>query len=137
MTNYTRGRQTEYEIRDSLRECGYEAIRTAGSHSPIDILGWNDFEILFNQIKRVKFGNKFYPSPTEINRFKNLSIPSNGSKWIITRIDSGKGKKVEWTFQCIQPQIEKQLFIGQTIYDHPLMKYYESKGIKYSMITNK
>ena len=133
MTNYTRGRQTEYEVRDLFGICGYEAIRTAGSHSPVDILSWNSLHLLFNQIKRVKVGNAFYPTPAEIKRFKDLVSPDNTSKWIITRMDGSNSKEVEWRFQCIKPEtIIKDGKVYKSFH-HPLIEYFKSKGIKYSI----
>jgi len=38
-TNYERGRKKEYRICEKLREEGFDIVqRTAGSHSPIDII---------------------------------------------------------------------------------------------------
>ncbi len=38
MTNYTRGVRLEREVQDIFRKAGWEAIRTAGSHSPFDVI---------------------------------------------------------------------------------------------------
>lgn len=37
-SNYVRGRSFEYEVMDILRKAGYSVARTAGSHSPFDII---------------------------------------------------------------------------------------------------
>jgi len=37
--NYVRGRTKEYKIRNALIKAGYDIVqRTAGSHSPIDVI---------------------------------------------------------------------------------------------------
>jgi len=52
MTNYTRGRALEYEIRDRLREDGYQTFRTAGSRGVADIIAIKPGQILYVQAKR-------------------------------------------------------------------------------------
>jgi len=36
--NYVQGRNFEYEVTKIFKEKGFEAIRTAGSHSPYDVI---------------------------------------------------------------------------------------------------
>ena len=53
---YKKGRRKEYALCDDLRQQGYDIVqRTAGSHSPIDIIAIHRFtkKILFIQSKRV------------------------------------------------------------------------------------
>lgn len=38
MNKYQKGRRFEYEVIKLFKDNGYEAIRTAGSHSPFDII---------------------------------------------------------------------------------------------------
>ena len=38
MTNYERGVRLEREVQQIFKNAGYEAIRTAGSHSPYDVI---------------------------------------------------------------------------------------------------
>lgn len=38
LTNYQRGRNKEYRIVDYYRERGWIAFRSAGSHSPFDVI---------------------------------------------------------------------------------------------------
>lgn len=38
MTNYKRGVRLEREVQHIFKEKGWEAIRTAGSHSPFDVI---------------------------------------------------------------------------------------------------
>ena len=52
--NYIKGRRKEYKVCDELKECGFEIVqRTAGSHSPIDIIAIDieTHQILFVQCK--------------------------------------------------------------------------------------
>jgi Holliday junction resolvase len=52
-TNYTKGREVEYLARDLLVAKGYQVIRSAGSHSPIDLVAWREKgHPLFVQVKR-------------------------------------------------------------------------------------
>lgn len=49
---YQRGRAAEYKVRDALKEMGYiYSIRSAGSHSPVDLLVSNLHTILAVQVK--------------------------------------------------------------------------------------
>jgi hypothetical protein len=36
--NYITGRRFEYKVRDLWKDRGYRAVRTAGSHSPYDVI---------------------------------------------------------------------------------------------------
>lgn len=52
MTNYSNGRAREYEVRDLLTGNGYQVMRTAGSHTPIDLIAFKHGEpILCVQVK--------------------------------------------------------------------------------------
>lgn len=54
-TNYTKGREVEYLARDLLIAGGYQVLRSAGSHSPIDLVAWQDTgHPLIIQVKRNK-----------------------------------------------------------------------------------
>lgn len=54
-TNYARGRAFEYRVRDYLITLGYVVLRSAGSHTPIDLIAiFGDGEILFVQCQRRK-----------------------------------------------------------------------------------
>ncbi|WP_433681934.1 hypothetical protein [Nocardia sp. CA-119907] len=52
MTNYSRGRAFEWEIRDQLREDGYQCYRCAGSRSSVDVLALKPGQIVYVQAKR-------------------------------------------------------------------------------------
>lgn len=51
-TNYERGRSFEYKVQNDLRAHGYTTIRSAGSHSPADIVAVKSGVLLFVQCKR-------------------------------------------------------------------------------------
>jgi Holliday junction resolvase len=54
--NYRRGRGKEYRLMGMLREKKYDIVfRTAGSHSPIDVIGIRKGEIIFIQSKPKRF----------------------------------------------------------------------------------
>ena len=52
-SNYSRGRDTEYLAREMLIRHGYQVVRSAGSHTPIDLVTWQDGgHPLLIQVKR-------------------------------------------------------------------------------------
>jgi len=52
-SNYSRGRDTEYLARNLLVLHGYQVVRSAGSHTPIDLVAWQDGgHPLLIQVKR-------------------------------------------------------------------------------------
>lgn len=55
MTNksYAAGRRAEYKCIEHLREEGWPAVRTAGSHGPFDVVAWSGKHILLIQVKKV------------------------------------------------------------------------------------
>jgi predicted RNA binding protein YcfA (HicA-like mRNA interferase family) len=53
-TNYARGAEIERRIIKELKDKGYIAVRTAGSHSPFDIISFNEKHTLLIQSKRTK-----------------------------------------------------------------------------------
>ena len=63
-SKYERGRRFEYEVMKMLKELGFETTRTAGSHSPFDVIAWKTNElkkimgIVFVQCKTTKDINK-------------------------------------------------------------------------------
>jgi Holliday junction resolvase len=59
--NYIKGRNKEYRLINELRKRGFDIVqRTAGSHSPIDIIAIHKYkeEILFIQSKPDNFSEK-------------------------------------------------------------------------------
>lgn len=53
-TNYERGVEKERLAIEQLEEVGYIAFRTAGSHSPIDVIGIGPTGVRLIQTKRIK-----------------------------------------------------------------------------------
>jgi hypothetical protein len=50
-----RNRQAECLARDLLREQGYDVIRSAGAHAPVDLVAWKgDGSLLFIRIARTR-----------------------------------------------------------------------------------
>ena len=52
MTAYQRGVRLEYLARNVLRQQGYVVIRSAGSHSPIDLVALNKHDLRLVQVKK-------------------------------------------------------------------------------------
>lgn len=49
--NYERGARLEREVINIFKKHGYEATRTAGSHSPFDVIIWKKSE----KLKKIMF----------------------------------------------------------------------------------
>lgn len=52
MTHYKNGTKLEYAAWHDLEENGYFVIRSAGSHGPVDLIGWKMDDIVLVQAKR-------------------------------------------------------------------------------------
>lgn len=52
MTTTPRARPVECEARDLLTSLGYHALRFNGSHSPVNLVGINECEVLLVQVRR-------------------------------------------------------------------------------------
>lgn len=52
MTNYDAGRRFEWKMRDEMMALGAYAVRSAGSKSKIDLIGFFDGVVLLVQCKR-------------------------------------------------------------------------------------
>jgi Holliday junction resolvase len=66
----------EYEAVEELRAQGYEAQRTAGSHSPFDIVAWDSDTITFIQVKRVDGPVGIMPAVVEArNAWRDRYLP--------------------------------------------------------------
>ena len=70
MTNYRRGVETERKIMAILEEAGYVAVRTAGSHGPVDVIGIGPNSIRCIQAKRTKKGTFSYEQ--ELDQLRQL-----------------------------------------------------------------
>jgi Holliday junction resolvase len=54
-TNYHRGAEREHYIKKKLEKQGYFVIRSAGSHSPVDLVALKKGEIRLIQSKKSKY----------------------------------------------------------------------------------
>ena len=101
--NYQRGRNREYKVRDELSETYDLVVRTAGSHSPVDVIALSDFFVdpqygLCAKVKLVQV--KTSKGAKSIKKEMGLSIEGeNGSiiieKWTYPTKDHAKGNRKE------------------------------------------
>jgi len=54
-TPYQRGRRLEYRVIERLRRDGFFCLRSAGSHSPVDIVAVRDGQVIFIQVQRNRY----------------------------------------------------------------------------------
>jgi hypothetical protein len=54
VTPAARSRPVEYEARNILASGGYHASRFSGSHSPVNIIGFNTEDLLLVQVRRAR-----------------------------------------------------------------------------------
>lgn len=76
MTNYSRGYEIERKIVNDQRNNGCVAFRSAGSHSPIDVVYIDKFGVHLLQVKRVK---KYHHGmfKKEIRELEAVQVPQN------------------------------------------------------------
>jgi Archaeal holliday junction resolvase (hjc). len=74
VSNYTRGRDTEYKAVRTLEAAGYVAFRSAGSHSPVDVVAIGPTGVRLIQLKRAKQG-KNWQAEYEVAREQLLALP--------------------------------------------------------------
>lgn len=70
--NYIRGTNKEYLAKKELEKEGFQVIRSAGSHTIIDLAAFSLSEIKFIQIKRQKVEAKY---TSELEALKELKVP--------------------------------------------------------------
>jgi Holliday junction resolvase len=82
--NYKRGYITERRCVLELKEAGYMAIRTAGSHSPWDVIAVRGDGVRLIQIKRSKVTGQSYSRI--FREIKAIEVPESVTKelWIWT-----------------------------------------------------
>lgn len=82
--NYKRGRDAEYECMQQLREEGFTAFRTAGSHGMFDVIAVNDTIIRLIQVERIKKGKSTRKTRDwkTIQNFKNCPPGTFKELWI-------------------------------------------------------
>ena len=73
--NYVSGRRFEYAIKKELHDQGWIAIRSAGSHSPFDIVAIKGNKILLLQLKKYQGGKMpFSEYRKEMGKLFELNI---------------------------------------------------------------
>lgn len=76
-TPYYSARRAEYTAIEDLTTNGYEAQRTAGSHSPFDIIAWKETELRLIQVKRVQHAWQISHAVNEaIAAWQNHHVPA-------------------------------------------------------------
>jgi Holliday junction resolvase len=75
MTNYRRGRAFEYEAKKLLEDEGYCVCRTAGSHSPFDLIALSRLEVKCIQCKYAKSKKPWFGS--EIKKLEQIDVPKH------------------------------------------------------------
>jgi len=96
--NYKKGRKGEYEVINKLREKGYIAVRTAGSHGPFDVIAIKNNTILLIQVKTGKgpvpknIGREIASLKTKNNMkvYKELWIKPHRKKFVVLSADTPK-----------------------------------------------
>lgn len=79
MTNYARGRSKEYAACKALRDDGYCAQRTAGSHGVFDITAVSATTI---KLVQVKYTDSGYWQDGNVELLKQLPVPPSTNKEI-------------------------------------------------------
>lgn len=83
-TNYQRGANLERRVKDLLEGEGFAVVRSAGSHSPADLVAMRGGEIVIVQCKRDgRLG------PSEWNEFVEFCVKAGGVP-ILASIDGRK-----------------------------------------------
>ena len=86
-TNYKRGYRCVVLARKHLQALGWEAVRTAGSHSPFDLVAWKPGRVLFVQVKNRRLGG--IARREALEEMANIPVPCelwerHECKWLVT-----------------------------------------------------
>jgi Holliday junction resolvase len=73
LNRYAKGRRLEYAAMKALEQRGFQCFRTAGSHSPVDIIAVAFPHILFIQCKAHRMGWRARMHLSEHLRLKGLA----------------------------------------------------------------
>lgn len=92
MTNYANGAAAERQVIRGLKGAGYRAMRSAGSHGPIDVVAWNGNGIRLIQVKK-----DVAITPAERRELQNMAAPFNASVEIWRRRGAGRARR--WDVQ--------------------------------------
>jgi len=91
MTNYEKGRAGEYEVKRLMENRGYYVFRTAGSHSPVDLICLKqDYGVQPPVLIQVKRGIK--PSPGNWRSLLELRVTAD--KMVFYREDGKEWSKI-------------------------------------------
>ena len=75
---YEQGRRLEYRTIKNFEDMGCTAIRSAGSHSLVDVIAWDTRSVWLIQIK----SGSAYMTPAEREAFLEMPAPPNAIKQI-------------------------------------------------------
>lgn len=101
-TNYIKGRRREYMLVKYFKDKGYLAIRTAGSHSPFDVIAVDSTNIFLCQLKPHNVSEK-----KELKKLKSVKIPNCFKRCIRKYLVTYKKGKTEFTFQPVDSHFER------------------------------
>jgi Holliday junction resolvase len=76
--NYVKGRRKEYQIVNDLRTLGYLAFRSAGSHSPVDVVAIHPEKQLIKLIQ----SKTDSMSENQKEKIKKENQNLNGEFWV-------------------------------------------------------
>lgn len=80
--NYINGRHTEYMYRDFLLSDDYDVcLRTAGSHSPIDLIAIGKKGICMVQMKKTAQKPSIRTYAQEIQDLADVEVPTHCTHW--------------------------------------------------------
>jgi Holliday junction resolvase len=93
-TPYERGRNAEYAVKRMLQEMGYRwVIRSAASHSPIDLLASNGVETLAVQCKvggyiSAEEKTSLVEWALKLNARPCLARKNRSGRWVVLDVDA-------------------------------------------------
>ena len=84
MTQYSRGRDFEWKVRDDLKEKGYHVIRSAGSKTKVDLVASGNRTVYFIQCKLETISGK------EKGELYRISTEAGAEPVIASRTKDGR-----------------------------------------------
>lgn len=73
--SYEKGRRFEYLVKEKLEQAGYMVIRSAGSHSPFDLVAVGKEDIMFIQCKNSVGRAELMKTMEKLRKIKNKFFP--------------------------------------------------------------
>lgn len=102
--NYTIGRQLEYAVQDKLEKRGFYCIRSAGSHTVVDITALDKDRVLLIQCKSSSIEEipqvKQLLGGENVKLLEEMNYTFPHVKYIVWK---GKGRNNYWTFRYFYP----------------------------------